>query len=56
MAKDKKIVLGGTPSNQHWERTYDTRALTGDKHMDAFVEKRSKDRPQPHVKVNETDH
>lgn len=51
MKKDKNVKLGSS----HWEVNYDTKAATGDKMMDAFLPKKAKDRPRPHIKVNETD-
>ena len=48
---------GQAVPGQHWEKTYDTCPYAKDTTPKAaFVPKRSKDRPQPYNKVNETDH
>lgn len=52
MRKDTKPPV----PKEHWEKKYSPTAATGDKYMDAFLPKKGKDRPQPHNKVNETDH
>ena len=42
--------------NKHWEFLYSTNPPQSNTPAGAFVPKQSKNRPQPHVKVNETDH
>jgi hypothetical protein len=49
---------GNAPVNgkQHWEQHYKYDPTATNTPAGAFLPKRSKDRPQPHSKVNECDH
>lgn len=40
----------------HWEMMYNPCGYNGPTPAGAFVPKRSKDRPQPYNKINESDH
>lgn len=44
------------PRDKHWEKTVTVSLAGGDLPDGAFLPKRSKDRPTPHVKINECDH
>jgi len=54
MAKPKETVGG----QDHWEKRYNptSRDETQHRGMDNWNPKISKDRPQPHNKINELDH
>ncbi len=43
-------------SKEHWEMHYDTCPKGKITPATAFLPQRGRDRPQPHVKINETDH
>jgi hypothetical protein len=49
---------GNKPVNccEAWEQHYKYDPTAGNTPAGAFLPKRSKDRPQPHTKVNECDH
>ncbi len=44
------------PPKEHWEMHYDDAPTAKPTPSGAFLPKRSKDRPTPHLKVNECDH
>ena len=48
--------LGPVAKNEHWEKQYSYDPKVPNNPATAFLPKCAKNRPQPHPKVNETDH
>ena len=54
--KDASVASNKKLPKEHWEMHYDTCPKGSITPASAFLPQRGRDRPQPHVKVNETDH
>lgn len=50
-----KKSVPSTRNKEPWVMHYKPSNKTGDKSMDTFCAKKTKDFPVPHVKINETD-